>query len=147
MSNTPISDRSSDVRDVPAWRAFFSVLFVGFIFSGMVKPSNANSAFGLTACSVGGLGAAIYAIFIRNKSDFLAITWRLYLAFIGAAFVIGGLNSGSSGAGAALGASLVGGLFIIPPGIALFYWDNLATKIIFYFLVGCMILGMFMAIF
>jgi len=130
-------------RNVNGWRAFFSLIFISCVFSGVVRPPSATGE----ACSVGALGAAIYAIFIANKYSFWAILWRLYLAFIGTALVVGSLNHGSSGGAFAFGASLLGGVFIIPPGVALFYWDNLATKIIFYFLAGCMVLGILMSIF
>lgn len=145
MNTNSDSSVGESARDVSAWRAFVPILFIGMVIIGMTHPKNSDMAAGYAACGVGALVAAVYAIFIRNFPDYWSIIWRLYLAYVGASFVFGGLGAGSAGAAAGLGASIAAGFFVIPPGVALFYWDNIATKIISYILVVFLAVALFKA--
>ena len=145
MNTNSDSSVGESARDVPAWRAFVPVLFIGMAVIGMTTPKNSDMAAGYAACGGGALIAAVYAIFIRNLATYWSIIWRLYLAYIGASFVFGGLSAASAGAATALGASIAAGIFVIPPGVALFYWDNIATKIISYILVVFLAVALFKA--
>ena len=146
MYSTPDSTTNKSVRDVAGWRAFVPVLLIGWLIIGMAYPAkNSDMAAGFAACGGGALVAAIYAIFIRNLKDFWSIIWRLYLAYIGASFVFGGLSAGSAGAASALGASIAAGIFVIPIGVAVFFFDNIATKIISYVFVVLLAISLFKA--
>jgi ABC-type phosphate/phosphonate transport system permease subunit len=145
MNSTSDSSVGESVRDVPGWRAFVPILFIGMAVIGMAHPKNADMAAGYAACGGGALVAAVYAIFIRNLKDFWSIIWRLYLAYIGASFVFGGFGAGGAGAASALGASIAAGIFVIPSGVAVFFWDNIATKIISYVLVVFLAISLFKA--
>jgi hypothetical protein len=132
------------VRNVPVWRAFVSILFIGWLVIGKAYPAkNSDMAAGFAACGGGALVAAVYAIFIRNLKDFWSIIWRLYLAYIGVSFVFGGLSAGSAGAASALGASIAAGIFVIPLGVAVFFFDNIATKILSYLSAIMLVISIF----
>jgi hypothetical protein len=147
MDNTPPADGSNTFPNVDAWRAFVPLLFLGFALIGMTHPRSPEIAAGYAACTGGALVAAVFAIFIRNMPNYWSIVWRLYLAYVGASFIFGGLSARSGGAAAALGASVAAGIFIIPPSVALFFWDNLGTKIISFILAGLAVLSLLLAIF
>ena len=144
MYSTPDSTTNKSVRDVAGWRAFVPVLLIGWLIIGMAYPAkNSDMAAGFAACGGGALVAAIYAIFIRNLKDFWSIIWRLYLVYIGASFVFGGLSAGSAGAASALGASIAAGVFFIPAGVLLFFFDNIATKILSYLSAIMLVISIF----
>ena len=145
MNSTSDSSVGESVCDVPGWRAFVPILFIGMAVIGSAHPKNADMAAGYAACGGGALVAAVYAIFIRNLKDFWSIIWRLYLAYIGASFIFGGFGAGGAGAASALGASIAAGIFVIPSGVAVFFWDNIATKIISYVLVVFLAISLFKA--
>lgn len=145
MNTNSDSSVGESSRDVAAWRAFVPVLFIGMAVIGMTTPQNSQMAAGYAACGGGALVAAVYAIFIRNLANYWSIIWRLYLAYIGASFVFGGLSAGSAGAATALGASIAAGIFVIPSSVVLFFWDNIATKIISYVLVVFLVVALFKA--
>ena len=145
MNTNSDSSVGESVRDVPAWRAFVPVLLIGMVIIGMTHPKNSDMAAGYAACGGGALVAAVYAIYIRNLKDFWSIIWRLYLVYIGASFVFGGLSAGTAGAASALGASMAAGIFVVPLGVALFFWDNIVTKIISYLSVVLLAISLFKA--
>jgi hypothetical protein len=145
MNTNSDSSAGESVRDVPAWRAFVPVLLIGMVIIGMTHPKNSDMAAGYAACGGGALVAAVYAIYIRNLKDFWSIIWRLYLVYIGASFVFGGLSAGTAGAASALGASMAAGIFVVPLGVALFFWDNIVTKIISYLSVVLLAISLFKA--
>ena len=145
MNTNSDSSVGESARDVPAWRAFVPVLFIGMALIGMTTPKNSDMAAGYAACGGGALVAAVYAIFVRNLASYWSIIWRLYLAYIAASFVFGGLSAGSAGAATALGASIAAGIFVIPASAVLFFWDNIATKIISYILVVFLAVALFKA--
>lgn len=145
MNTNSDSSVGESVRDIAAWRAFVPVLFIGMFVAGMTTPKNSDMAAGYAACGAGALVAAVYAIFIRNLASYWSIIWRLYLTYIGASLVFGGLSAGSAGAATALGASIAAGIFVIPASTVLFFWDNIATKIISYVLVVFLAVALFKA--
>jgi hypothetical protein len=129
------------------WRAFFSVLLMGLCVSGNARPSPADfetryqwqqMLMGIAACSFGALAAAGFAVKWRNLDAYWSIVWRLYLVYVAAAFLAGCMHGGGV-AGYATGAALLAGLLTATSGVALFYWRNAGTNIIFY--LSCFFLG------
>jgi hypothetical protein len=137
-----------DIRNQNQLRAFISIINFNMIFCGFLVHNPTPASFVTNACGCGSCAAAIIPFIILNwwkedkkKPSFSGIAVTLYICFIGGAVLFGNLNSGPAGAAKALGASLVGGIFILPPSIAVFYWDNLVTNTIFCSLVVLDILG------
>lgn len=146
------SNRNDDCSS--GWRAFFSVLLIGLCISGNVRPDPSDykthaqwrdMVMGVSACSFGALIAACFAIKWRRLPDCWSVIWRLYLAYVVSAFLIG-LGHGPGVAASALGASLVAGAFVIPAGAAVFFWRNLLTNVIFYGLILLFCMGVIMVI-
>ena len=147
--NPPGPPDISPSSHASGWRAFFSLLFVSLCVSGTVRPQpddyESRMLFmqmvqSMAACSFGGLAAAFFAIKWRTLAEYGAKVWRLYLVFVGFAFLAGSLAGGNVAAGA-LGASLVAGIFVIPAGVALFHWRNLFTNSIFWVFCAIFILA------
>lgn len=124
-----------------AWRAFFSVLFMGLCVSGNARPDPADfetrnewaqmiNAY--AACSFGALFAAFLAIMWRKLDAYWSIVWRLYLIYLSATFLAGYLSGGGSVAAKSLGAGVIAGLIATFSGTALFYWRNAFTNTIIY---------------
>lgn len=123
-----------------AWRAFFSVLFMGLCVSGSARPDPADYATrhqwtqmvtAISACSFGALAAAGFAVKWRKLEGYGSIVWRLYLVYVAGAF-LAGLMHGDGVAGYATGAAIPAGLVTILSGTALFFWRNTGTNIFFY---------------
>jgi hypothetical protein len=147
MNMNSVSDSTTvkGVREVAGWRAFVPVLLIGTALIGMLHPNDPNLATAYTACVGGALVAGIYAIFIRNLTHYWSITWRLYLTYVAGSCLFGGLSAGNYGAGAALGAAIVAGVIVIPPSVALFFWDNIATQILSYLSAVLLVISIFKA--
>lgn len=133
------------VREVAGWRAFVPVFLIGTTFIGMLHPKDPDLATAYTACVGGALVAGIYAIFIRNLPQYWSIIWRLYLSYVAGSCLFGGLGAGNYGAGTATGAAIVAGVLVIPPSVALFFWDNIATQIISYLSAILLVISLFKA--
>jgi hypothetical protein len=147
MNTTPGSDMVKSVRDVPAWRALVPIIFIGMAVMVIISRINALIHFMPAipaACEKGLLLLAFYATSIRNLPSYWSIIWRLYLSYIGASFVFGLLSGSTVGATTALGVSIAVGVFFIPVSAALFFWDNIVTKIISYVLAVLLVLALYL---
>ena len=145
MNTNSDSSVGESVRDIAGWRAFVPVLFIGMVVAGMTTPKNSDMAAAYAACGGGALVAAVYAIFIRNLANYWSITWRLYLTYVAGSCLFGGLSAGNYGAGTATGAAIVAGVLVIPPSVALFFWDNIATQILSYLSAVLLVISIFKA--
>lgn len=145
MNTASDSTTVKSVRDVAGWRAFVPILLIGTAFIGMLHPKDHILATAYTACVGGALVAGIYAIFIRNLPHYWSIIWRLYLTYVAGACLFGGLSAGNYGSGAATGAAIVAGVLVIPPSVALFFWDNIATQILSYLSAIMLVISIFKA--
>jgi len=134
------------------WRAFFSVLFMGLCMSGNARPDPADfetryqwqqMITAISACSFGALAAAAFAIKWRKLDAYWSIVWRLYLVYVAAAFLAGFMHGGNVAA-YATGAALLAGMMTATSGVALFYWRNAGTNILFYLSCFLMCLGLAM---
>lgn len=130
------------------WRAFFSVLLMGLCVSGNVRLSPADfetryqwqqMIMGVAACSFGALASACFAIKWRKLDAYWSIVWRIYVVYVAGAFLAGVMHGGGV-AGYATGAALIAGMLTATSGVALFYWRNTGTNVLFYF--GCFLLAL-----
>ena len=123
------------------WRAFFSIIYIGFWLSGNAKPdpSEYKSYYhwrlmldAITACGFGSLVASFFAIKWRKLTNYWAIVWRLYVTSMIATVVFSTLSDSNS-FWYAVGSSMAHGLLTALAGTSLFYWRNNFTGFVFYF--------------
>jgi len=149
----PLASVSSTPNDhASGRRAFFSVLLMGLYMSGSARPDPADfetryrwqqMITAISACSFGALVAAGFAIKWRKLDAYWSIVWRLYLVYVAAAFLAGFMHGGNVAA-YATGAALLAGMMTATSGVALFYWRNAGTNILFYLSCFLMCLGLAM---
>lgn len=137
------------------WRAFFSVLLMGLCVSGNVRLSPADfetrrewqqMITAVSACSFGALASAFFAIKWRKLDAYWSIVWRIYVVYVASAFLAGMMHGGGV-AGYATGAALVAGILTATAGVALFYWRNIGTNVLFYFSCFLLALGLVKVVF
>ena len=135
------------------WRAFFSVLIMGLCMSGNARPDPADfetryqwqqMITAISASSFGALAAAAFAIKWRKLDAYWSIVWRLYIVYVAAAFLAGVMHGGNV-AGYATGAALLAGILTSTSGVALFYWRNAGTNLIYYFSCFAIAVGLMIA--
>jgi len=133
-------------------RAFFSVLLVGLLTSGMARAGSPRPVdyiyeTQLTLWFGGVIGAAFFAIKFRNETSYWSAAWKTCLAFIGVAFAVGLWGANLAIASSAAIAGLFACVLMILPGVALFYWRNLITNIILGLLISLIVISLAAAIF
>lgn len=147
-----IADKSNAYeKPIPSrFRAFFSILLVGWMIVGMARSghrrdfSHIDNIYltALGAWSGGILFASFFAIKFRDSDSYISAAKKTYLSFIVGTFLFGLLGSNFNTATIAALAGLLAGILFVFPGVALFYWRNLVTNIIFWIIILLNILAL-----
>jgi len=132
------------------FRAFFSTLIIGWMIVGMARSGHRRDfsysdniyLTALGAWSGGILFASFFAIKFRDSNSYFLAAIKTYLAFVVGTFLFGLLGSNFNVAAIAALVGLFAGILFIFPGVALFYWRNLFTNIIFWIIILINILAL-----